>query len=114
MFPSRFFRNFGVAGRGTGVFSLSFLFILALLCAPGPREQAAWAAQGKPDKRAKPKPKAKAKPLTVEQLAELNGVALFGVPLKLNKGRFTVIYPGAGEFDKGFVSRSFGRGWVLS
>lgn len=114
MFPSRFFRNFGVAGRGTVVFSLSFLFILALLCAPGPREQAAWAAQGKPDKRAKPKPKAKAKPLTVEQLAELNGVALFGVPLKLNKGRFTVIYPGAGEFDKGFVSRSFGRGRVFS
>ena len=110
MFLSRFFRNFGVAGRREVVFSLSFLVMLALSCALDTREQAAWAVQGKPDKPAK----GKAKPLTVEQLAQLNGVALFGVPLKLNKGRFTVIYPGAGEFDKGFVSRSFGRGRMFS
>ena len=92
--------------------------MLALLCAPGIREQVAWAVQGKPDKPGKPpakaKPKPKPKPLTVEQLAVLNGAALFGVPLKITKGRFTVIYPGAGEFDKGFISRSRGRGRVFS
>ncbi len=63
------------------------------------------------DKKAEAK--AKAKPLTVEQLVGLNGVALFGVPVKINKGRITLVYPGAGEFDKGFTSKGRGRGGVL-
>ncbi len=107
----RFLRNPAATG-GTPWAPVLLLFaavaLSAGLCTPG---TSAWAAE---DKKEKPKkPAAKAKPLTVEQLAGLNGVALFGVPVKINKGRFTLIYPGTGEFDKGFTSKGRGRGGVL-
>ena len=108
MSGSRFLRNPGATGGAPWAPVLLLLAVVALLA--GLRTPA-WAAE---DKKEKPKkPAAKAKPLTVEQLAGLNGVALFGVPVKINKGRFTLIYPGTGEFDKGFTSKSRGRGGVL-
>ena len=67
-----------------------------------------WAADEKPVK------KKEAKPLSVTQLAQLNSAALFGVPFKINKGRFSVTYPGAGEFDKAFTTRGRGRGGVIA
>ena len=101
MSGSRFLRNSGVTGGAPWAPVLLLLAVAALLaglCTP---------ARAAEDKKEKPKkPAAKAKPLTVEQLAGLNGVALFGVPVKINKGRFTLIYPGAGEFDKGFTSQN--------
>lgn len=111
MSGSRYLRNPGTTGAALRAPLLVALAALGLSCGLFISGASAWAAE---DKKEKPKkPAAKAKPLTVEQLAGLNGVALFGVPVKINKGRFTLIYPGAGEFDKGFTSKGRGRGGVL-
>ena len=85
------------------------LFAILLALNPGAWCCSVWATEDKPAKKP-----AKAKPLTVTQLAQLNGVALFGVPFKISKGRFSVTYPGAGEFDKAFTTRGRGRGGVIA
>ncbi|MCH2364175.1 MAG: hypothetical protein MK479_06330, partial [Planctomycetes bacterium] len=90
------------------------LFAAFFMVVPG---EPVWAAEEKPAKKKDAKPGKKpaaAKPLSVTQLAQLNSAALFGVPFKINKGRFSVTYPGAGEFDKAFASRGRGRGKVIA
>lgn len=82
--------------------ALSAVFFIAVAGEP------VWAAEEKPAK------KKEAKPLSATQLAQLNSAALFGVPFKINKGRFSVTYPGAGEFDKAFTTRGRGRGGVIA
>ena len=104
-------RNPGAAGGVAVILALMFFAAVSLSWRVFTCGGVVWAAE---DKKEKPKkPAAKPKPLTVEQLAGLNGVALFGVPVKITKGRFTLIYPGAGEFDGGFISRGRGRGKVI-
>ena len=96
------------------------LWVCLALCAaffmvvPG---EPVWAAEEKPAKKKDAKPGKKpaaTKPLSVTQLAQLNSAALFGVPFKISNGRFSVTYPGAGEFDKAFASRGRGRGKVIA